>query len=171
MIEKKSPPTQTSLPRFGDDLDAGKELVPVTPEELHFACMAADAAARGKTPRQSFKSKQDEAKRAGKLKPGKHLVLTDHPMNHAGMAIMEAFPESTPDGQRKRLSLLWRALSAMAEIHRDPRFAECFSEENGEPMVEEELIDAVATVPMFLGQPVPLDAILQRYRDLRSTRR
>jgi hypothetical protein len=137
-------------------------LVPVTAEELHFAATAATAAASGQTPRQSFLSKYEEAVEAGKVDPKKpRLVLRDDiPDNHMAFAIMDAFPEKTPEGDLKRQSLLWRVMRALPMVLKDPR-AQSYvrDEKDGRSMIATPLIDAIATTPMIMGEAVPIDQI------------
>jgi hypothetical protein len=61
-------------------------------------------------PRKSFKANYQEALEAGEIKHGEHLVLSDLPMNHAAMAMLNVFPDKSPDGNRFRSSLLHRTM-------------------------------------------------------------
>lgn len=137
------------------------EVPPITADELMFAMTAADAAATHRTPRQSFRSKYEEALESGRLEPGKHLVLSDIPMNHAAFAIMESFPEKTEEGERKRQGALWRAIFVVSKARLDDRFAAYVMEENGEHFINMAIVEAMATTPMTAGEEVPLDLIFE----------
>lgn len=137
-----------------------RECCPVTMEELHFAYMAAGAAAAGRTPRQSFLSKKEEAIASGKLDPSKQYVfLTDDPANHAGFAIMELFPGKSDVDKQKRLSLLWRALSLIPAVMVDPRAAEYLREEADGHQISAALLTSMATIRVPFGADPPLDDI------------
>jgi hypothetical protein len=137
--------------------------LPVTAAELHFALVAAEAAASGRTPRPSFIGKYKEAVESGKIDGSKgHLVLRDIPENHAAFAIMDAFPEKTPEGEAKRRSLRWRAMFAMADVTNDPRFGAYTKVENGQSFIAGALMEAVASTPMNTGEKTPVDEIFKR---------
>ena len=136
------------------------ELVPVTAKEIHFASVAANAAASGRTPRRSFASLREEALESGELDPTKgYLFLKDIPENHMAFAIMDAFPEKTPEGDARRLSLLWRVLAALPQTLRDPRAAAYLTTENGQKFIGTALLEAIGMTPMKIGQEVPIDVI------------
>lgn len=152
---------------FIDRPAIGSFLAVVTAEELQFALTVAMAAASGRTPRKSFRAKHQEAKDSGELHSGRnYLVLTDDPMNHAAFAIMDAFPDKTPEGDKKRRALLHRALFAMLEVMDDPRSTP-YRREGEVSLI---LVEAVAVTPMLEGTEIPLDDIFQQAQNLVITK-
>lgn len=151
--------------------DAGpsfqRPIVAVTKEELHFALMAAAGVANGQTPRPSFRSKFEDAVDQGRLDPNKsYLRLTDARPNHMAFAILDAFPEKTPENEEKRQSLLWRVMFAFPELASDPRFEHYTHEKDGEHFIEEAILEAAATTPMTAGKETPVDEVFRRAAEL-----
>src|SRR4051812_21637080 len=110
-------------------------------------------------PRKSFKASYEEAKEAGEIEPGKHLILTDDPMNHAAMAILEIFnPTRSEEGDELAMSLLHRTIFAGHDVYSDERAGRYIKRENGEDLIGHPLIEAFASMPLKLGGPTPLDA-------------
>jgi hypothetical protein len=160
MERKMAHPKKSRSKTREKKLRGERHLVPVTAEEIHFAAVAANAAASGRTPRQSFASLHEDAFDSGKLDPTKrYLMLTDAPENHKAFAIMDAFPEKTPEGDARRMSLLWRVMFALPTTLRDPRAATYLKTENGQSFIGRPLLQALGTTPMKVGKEVPVDAI------------
>jgi hypothetical protein len=164
-------PKSKKQPRPRSKVDSASSfqhpVIAVTKEELHFALMAAAGVANGQTPRQSFQSKFEEAVDQGQLDPNKsYLRLTDARPNHMAFAILEAFPEKTPENEERRRSLLWRVIFAFPEIASDPRFEQYTHEENGEHFIEEAILEAAATTPMSAGKETPVDEVFRRAAEL-----
>jgi hypothetical protein len=117
------------------------------------------AAGTGKMPRQSFASKYEEAKEAGKLEPGEYLVLGDRPINHAAMAILETFSHK---GKRFKHSILYRAIMAAPEVYRDDRAKKYMKKDDNGDWIGHPLLEALAITPIRMGVETPVDAIFKK---------
>lgn len=140
--------------------------VPVTLEELHFATTVAYSASTNRMQRTSFRGSFEEAMESCRIEPGNYLVLSDIPENHAAMAILDAFPDKSTAGEAKRKSLLWRVMFVIAEATTDARAKRYLIDDNGQAYIDQALMEAMAVVPMNLGEAIPLDAIFEKANEL-----
>ena len=124
-----------------------KECVPLTVEQFDLCCRVAHAAATGLMPRQSFESKFEEAMESGKVPDGPHLRLTDKPINHAAMAIMDCFPDKSAAGDALRLSALHRTMFVADAVYRDTRAQRYIKTVGKEQYIGSPLVEAIATTP------------------------
>jgi hypothetical protein len=139
-----------------------EECVPVTLEQLQLANKVAHAPATGGMVRKSFAASFEEAREAGELEPGKsYLTLTDLPINHAALAILDTVPDKTPEGERLRRSLLWRVIFAAPEVYGDPRAKKYLTQDEHGKWIAWPLVEAVAKTAMIMPAATPLDAIFE----------
>lgn len=136
----------------------------VEADELKFAITAAYGAAMGLTPRPSIKAGFETVSDAGGIRPGRATsMLTDHPLNHAGMAIVDAFPEAS---HGKCMALMNRTLFILPALLADARCAPFQRKDDKGVLIADILVRAVASTPIRVGREVPLDTIFERIEEL-----
>ena len=128
---------------------------PITAEELMYAVGVGGAAYVGKTPRPSLVA-QGEADIENRRLEGPRLVLSDHPLNHFSISILEAFKDDKPKGR----DVLFRALLWFNVVD-DPGFLEWIQggeiPKEGPGHISSYLAEAMATIPVkdILRGPEP----------------
>lgn len=94
------------------------------------------------------------------------FMRTDHPLNHAGMAIVEAFPEAS---QGKCMALMNRTLFILPALLADARSASYQRKDDKGILIAEILVTAVASTPIRVGREVPVDLIFEKLEQLAAS--